>query len=163
MSRGEALAELALFEVGDGIFAEGNVLREEVVEVVVHEGVVDAARVAKDGEDDETDEEAAEAATGLFGWRWRWCCRRCSLAGCCRACFALRSGSDRACGHASDRVLLGVCSLQFQLVPTCFAIRTANLLEAAAVSAGAAIGASQPVGGHVRGSDCFEQCPFATS
>jgi hypothetical protein len=49
MVRREALAELALFEVSDRIFTEGDVLGEEVVEVVADQRIVDTTRVSKSG------------------------------------------------------------------------------------------------------------------
>jgi Ran GTPase-activating protein (RanGAP) involved in mRNA processing and transport len=58
----EAAPELALLEIPDRVFAEGDVFGEEVVEVVRDEGVVDAAGVAEGAEDEEAEEEVAEAA-----------------------------------------------------------------------------------------------------
>lgn len=71
-ARGEAPAELALLEVGHGIFAAGDVLGEEVVEVVAVERVVDTASVAESREDDQSQEETAETTLG-FGPSGRAC------------------------------------------------------------------------------------------
>jgi hypothetical protein len=64
-------AELAFLEVSHGILAAGDVLGEEVVEVVAVERVVDTAGVSESREDDESQEEAAEAAwLGLDRASW---------------------------------------------------------------------------------------------
>jgi hypothetical protein len=69
----KATPKLALFEVGDGVFTEGNVFGEEIVEVVTDEGVVDSTCVAQGAENEECDEEVAEAAA-WFLWWWWWRC-----------------------------------------------------------------------------------------
>jgi len=65
----EAFAELTVLEVGDGVFAVGDILGEEVVEVVVDERVVDTAGIAEGREEDEAVEEVAEAASWSLGRR----------------------------------------------------------------------------------------------
>lgn len=83
-SLGEALAELAVLEIGHGILASGNILGEEVVEVVRDERVVDTASVAKCGQDEKRGQETAEAARlGLLR-------------------FWARSDSSSACAEGRD-------------------------------------------------------------
>ena len=72
LTDGEAAAVLALFEICDGILAKGNVLGEEVVEIIGDERVVDTASVAEGGQDEERGQEASE--TAWFPFRW-WRCR----------------------------------------------------------------------------------------
>jgi hypothetical protein len=101
----EALAELALLEVGHGILAARNVLGEEVVEVVAVERVVDTAGVSKSREDDEGQEEAAETA--------RLRLDRASRASCCGAVAGGRKVAVRRrnvlCGSSEVRGVLCDC------------------------------------------------------
>lgn len=68
----EAALELALLKVGDGILAKGHELGEEVVEVVRHERVVDAAGIAETRQDGQPQQEATEAALLRLGLGLNW-------------------------------------------------------------------------------------------
>ncbi|GJC84915.1 hypothetical protein ColLi_07753 [Colletotrichum liriopes] len=97
---GEPLAEVGLLEVEDGLLAKGNILGEEVVEVVIDTRVPDTAAETNGAEDGEGQDEVSQPAEEALLLRGGICGRL------RRRCGSLCLGNGGVRGRGGERNVL---------------------------------------------------------